>query len=112
MLTGLPSAVHQSHRSVTTSHKLDLWVASQGAAFCCSSSPGVRNHRGGTKVKASHGQGAEHGPHALLVVVTHSGMLFILRKKKKKSKSSEEGEGLLKTIFFLGITDTVGKLPL
>ena len=29
-----------------------------------------------------------------------------------KSKSSEEGEGLLKITFFLGITDTVGKLPL
>ena len=37
---------------------------------------------------------------------------FYLEEKKMKSKSSEEGEGLLKTIFFLGITDTVGKLPL
>jgi len=37
---------------------------------------------------------------------------FYLEEKKMKSESSEEGEGLLKTIFFLGITDTVGKLPL
>lgn len=31
---------------------------------------------------------------------------------KHNDRSSEEGKGLLKIIFFLGITDTVGKLSL